>query len=442
MAEVHRLSVVDFVPSAINNIAFHQSFSELGEPLPKSADTDVRFALSRQDGTIELWNATQDFVHEQSIQGGENISVEALVWQNNRLFTAGVHSTITEWDAEHCAPKAQESSYGGPVWALAMNRTTTLLMAGCEDGCVRAFDVSGGNLALAFSFDKQKGRVLSLAWTMKNHLICSGDDQGMIRVWDTKTRRCQHYMTLQDRSAKKKVMVWAIVPVSADVVASADSTGNVQFWNTELGTLMQRVSTHSSAVLTLALEPSSGALYAAGMDAAMVKLNFVQDQSKWVIEASHREHSHDIRALSVSPDGNFLVSGGVDTQLGISRTESFAPLSCSTRKIPSFPQMSPICSSLTSPAGSPLVAYKHGRAIDIWCLMTPGTLVRSTRAPLSLQEDVDVEHGDVDGDGDVDVDENGTDVVRAVQGGQLLLQIQLNSVCNINDIAISSDEAC
>jgi len=50
-------------------------------------------------------------------------------------------------------------SYGGPVWCMAANNAGTLLAIGCEDGCVRLFDLTDGDLLYKRSFEPQKGAV-------------------------------------------------------------------------------------------------------------------------------------------------------------------------------------------------------------------------------------------------------------------------------------------
>jgi hypothetical protein len=55
-------------------------------------------------------------------------------------------------------PKVIADSFGGPVWCLAANRDGDVLAAGCEDGCVRLFDIMDGGLSFMRAFDKQVWR--------------------------------------------------------------------------------------------------------------------------------------------------------------------------------------------------------------------------------------------------------------------------------------------
>lgn len=49
-------------------------------------------------------------------------------------------------------------SNGGAVWCLAVNSNGTRLAAGCEDGCIRLFDISDGQFEYLRKFEQQNGK--------------------------------------------------------------------------------------------------------------------------------------------------------------------------------------------------------------------------------------------------------------------------------------------
>ena len=129
------------------------------------------------------------------------MTVEALVWTaDGRLFSAGQHAVVTEWDLRTLLPRVRLSSacafqptgcsslcrrgghyvcaqaaadsYGGPVWCMAANRASTLLAVGCEDGCVRLFDLAEGGLVYKRSFEPQKGEQ---PWRQPHDGCCGPD---------------------------------------------------------------------------------------------------------------------------------------------------------------------------------------------------------------------------------------------------------------------------
>lgn len=100
-------------------------------------------------------------------------------------------------------------SNGGAIWCMAVNSIGTILAAGCEDGAVRLFDIADGNLEFIRAFEKQKGRVLSIAWTSDNNGIVTGSSHSTITMWDIKTGRAKKRMTV-DRVKKEDTLVWSI----------------------------------------------------------------------------------------------------------------------------------------------------------------------------------------------------------------------------------------
>ena len=133
-----------------------------------------------------------------------------------RLFSAGQHAIVTEWDLAtlqakvrvlppppvlcflaldargsdaasppaaaaavgfHARARAQAhaDSFGGPVWAMACDRAGERLAIGCEDGCVRLYDLSDGGLTYLRSFEPQRGprpRAASSSVCVGRHSPC------------------------------------------------------------------------------------------------------------------------------------------------------------------------------------------------------------------------------------------------------------------------------
>ncbi len=78
--DVHRVRFIEHQPKAIHCLAF-------------SDDTDLpRLAVSRSDSSLEVWASSDglSYYQETWVPGREDSSVEALVWCQGRLFSAGL----------------------------------------------------------------------------------------------------------------------------------------------------------------------------------------------------------------------------------------------------------------------------------------------------------------------------------------------------------------
>lgn len=357
MVLVHRCRFVQYAPQSIHCIAFEKP----------AQPNHVRVAVSRGNADIEIWNVTNDFHLERVIPGGEELSVEALVWVDGRLFSAGIHSQITEWDIDSLQPLTVADSLGGPIWSLAANHAGTFLAAGCEDGCIKIFEIAGGILQYVRSFDKEEGRVLSLDWNLDDSVLVSGGSDSAIRLWSTETGRCKLRILVQDEK-KDATLVWSVRHIDETTIASGDSRGRVQFWNAKYGTLRQTFTQHEADVLSLVVDLKDKSVYASGVDNRVIQLTLANTgrKAEWILAGRCRDHTHDVRALALGPLGE-LVTGGVDCNLIVYSTSNFGALGASHRKIPPFPHRKLIYVA----NAKNLIMYKHPRKLQLWHLGSP-----------------------------------------------------------------------
>ncbi|KAG0035119.1 U3 small nucleolar RNA-associated protein [Podila clonocystis] len=395
--EVHRCRFVDYTPSAINALAFAPS------------TTKPVMACGRANGDIEVWNPKNEWTLEKTIPGGKNTSVEALAWAHQtvltededfwdserekqqaikkliktppRLFSAGLNAVVTEWDLTTLKPKRSVDSHGGAVWCMATNHANTVLAVGCEDGCVRLFDIADGELAFIRSFDKQKTRILSLAWSQDDTIMITGSANSSIYKWNVELGRVQSRMTV-DRVSGEDTLVWAVKFLSNGNIVSGDSLGHVKFWDGETTTMIQSFNSHGADVLCLAAARDGNTVFSSGVDRKCNQYKFVDQPAprkngkngsingktemvtKWVLAGSRRFHSHDVRALALDDTRNVnaLVSGGVDVSMVVCPAADFPDTN--QRRLPHVPQR-PIV-SISKSKRLMLCRQEHG--VKVWRL--------------------------------------------------------------------------
>ena len=317
---VHRLRFVPHDVQAINCLAFAEN---------------GKLALSRADGSLELWNPAENWLQEVTIRSDKNPSIEGLVWYENRLFTAGLSGLIQEWDIYQQQPVAVAESFGIPVWCLTVDHVHGLLAAGCEDGSTKLYSVCDGSLNYDSTLSKQEGRVMSIAWCKLGKYIITGGIDSTIRKFKVKSRSCELRITLDEHQHSKDTVVWDLKYLSDNYIVSALSTGKLQIFDGKLGTLKQSFELSTADILTIAVSVNEKMLFGSGIDQKVFKLEWVASSSQFVVSESVLVHSHDVRALAMSTSGQ-LVSGGVDTQLVLYNQEHFGTKKLAT-VFPPFP---------------------------------------------------------------------------------------------------------
>ncbi|KAG4106303.1 WD40 repeat-like protein [Neocallimastix lanati (nom. inval.)] len=329
--ELHRCRFVNYVPSAINCLAL----------TPNTYKPYTLLACGRENGDIDIWDPKEGWFLKKTIPGGSNQSVETVVWshqnvitedddenlsqkerekllkqqllQEPRLFISGLNGLITEYDIHTLLPKNEVSSNGGPVWCAAVNHKGTVLAVGCEDGCIRLFDIADGNLEYMRSLDRQDGRILSLTWSYDDNSIISGSSVSIIHCLDVKSGQISRRITV-DKIRGEDTLVWALEALN------------------KMGTLIKGYKeVHKADVLCLTSTEDGAYVFSSGVDRKIVRFSTVtntnqkgrKSKEQWVVAGERRYHSHDVRSLIVCEQYNTLLSGGVDTTVVTCELNSF-----------------------------------------------------------------------------------------------------------------------
>ncbi|RUS21509.1 hypothetical protein BC937DRAFT_92478, partial [Endogone sp. FLAS-F59071] len=398
--EVHRCRFVDYQPASINALSY-----------TPPTTTPTLLACGRANGNIEIWSPRSEWNLDKVIPGGANMSVEALVFTHQtiltdeeydteeekatarkrllvappRLFSAGLNAHIMEWNLNTLKAERYVDSHGGAIWCMTSNHTNTVLAVGCEDGCVRLFDIADGELSFIRSFDKQKGRILSIAWSSDDKHIVTGSADSSIRKWDVSRGRTINRMTV-DKRRKEDTLVWAISVLADGTIVSGDSLGHVKFWDGKLGTMLQTFNAHGADVLCLASSRDGRTVFTSGVDRKLNQFRLVETalsfskqemppndspsevmasaRTKWVLSGNRRFHSHDVRALALEENRpiNALVSGGIDMSLVVSPAREFP--NSNQRRLPFLPQK-PLVSISKSKR---LMLCRFTNALKVWRL--------------------------------------------------------------------------
>ncbi|CDH15881.1 probable U3 small nucleolar RNA-associated protein 4 [Zygosaccharomyces bailii ISA1307] len=364
---VHRSRFVNFPSGNITAICFSHK-SNLGRLTP----SDLRLALGRSDGTIEVWNPRNAWFQEVIIRSGRERAIEGLCWSNVageplRLFSIGGSTVVTEWNLATGLPLRNYDCNAGVIWSIAINDAQNKLAVGCDNGTVMIIDISGGPGSLEHDaiLARQEARILSLTWK-QNDFIIGGCSDGKIRIWfakdgDSSKGRLRQTMKV-DKSRKESTLVWSVFFLTGkNQIVSGDSTGSVKFWDFHYATLTQSFKTHEADVLCLTADATSSRLFSAGVDRKIVQ--FTSINSKWANTSNRLFHGNDVRSMCSyqSRGADFLVSGGAEKTLVISSLSSFAD-----GKYKKMPLYIPFTKNILINKAQRLVVMWHQTIVKIW----------------------------------------------------------------------------
>jgi U3 small nucleolar RNA-associated protein 4 len=323
-------------------------------------------AVGKNNGDIEIWNPKGKWVHEFTLYGSRDQSIEGLSWcckdgEAPRLFSIGGTTRLTEWDLSTGKVLTDYDSNSSIIWSLGINADQDKISLGCDDGTLVIVDISGGPGSIEHhSFlQRQDSRILSHCWN-DNHII-GGCADGKLKVWNSDDRRLVATMRV-DKSKNESTLIWSVIYLPGlNQIVSGDSTGCIKFWDFEHFTLSQSFKVHDADVLTLTTDLNNESVYTAGIDRKIFK--FQLHSTKWVNTSNRLFHSNDIRSITSyeSKNLNLLVSGGVEKNLVICGLKSFTDGQYT--KLSIIPQQQHVISS------SGMIVMWQDQTVKIWKLV-------------------------------------------------------------------------
>lgn len=399
--DIHRARFVDYSPHTITAMAFsHKSQADAAAP------ANLRLAVGRSNGDIEVWNPRHGWTHELTLYGARGRSIEGLCWalddQVPRLFSIGGSTVVTEWDMTTQKPAANYDCNAGIIWSIDSSASGKNLAVGCDDGSVVIIDISGGpgSLEHLLVCQRQDLRVLSVCW-YEDELVVGGCADARLRCWATgavgSTGRGRLIGTMRvDKSKTESTLVWSVqvLPESRQIV-SGDSTGSVKFWDLNQHTLIQSFKVHDADVLCVVRDASESKIFSAGVDRKIHQFQLIKPSSstkssKWVHINSRLLHSNDVRTMAVyeARGCNFLLSGGVEKSIVILSVSHFHD--GRYRKL-SVTQQRP---NVTVNEDQKLIVMWQDQTVKVWKVLNEDGTGKTHKlvSKLSLADDENITH--------------------------------------------------
>lgn len=358
----HKVRFIDYTPGNITALAFSHRSSLKNKLTP----SDLRLAIGKSNGNIEIWNPRNNWTQEFLIQGGKDRSIEGLCWCNlpnepMRLFSIGGSTVITEWDLSTGLPLVNYDCNAGVIWSIAINESQDKLAVGCDNGTVVIIDIKGGNGVLEHDtiLTRHESRILSLTWNKDNYII-GGCSDARIRIWNVTPDSMERGKLLNtmkvDKSKVESTLVWSVMYLpTKNQIVSGDSTGSLKIWDFQYATLLQSFKPHDADILCLTTNANNTTIFSGSVDRKIYQFTYNPNSKKWTINANRLLHGNDIRSMTSyqSKGADFLISGGLEKTFVITSLSTFAQ--GTYRKMP-----------LVTPYHKNVIINQEKRLVIVW----------------------------------------------------------------------------
>lgn len=266
---------------------------------------DGRFAVSGgDDKTVRFWDL-QGGNCLQTLKGHiAGVTSVAISTDARIAISGGKDNQVIVWDLQAGNLKQMLSQHRETVWSVALTERGDYAVSGSYDYSMRFWNLKSG---VGTPFGADLCAVRSVAITHDGGTVASSGDDQMVRVWNPQNGECITTIT-SDSS-------WRLpLAISKDgsVLIAGNSGGGITFWNrrTLNNTL---ISGHTADIRAVAITPD-GRWALSGSDDRTVRLWNLRSKKCLAILEGHTQgvtgvaiNSTCTRAVSCSEDGTIRI---------------------------------------------------------------------------------------------------------------------------------------
>lgn len=277
---------------------------------PNTLDWSVKNVVSiGLDSSVYLWNAVSNGVCELMSLPNEADHVSSLSWirDGGSIAVGTSFNQVQIWDVETRKRVRRLKGCKSRILSLSWNRH--LLASGCSDGSVFISDVRVSNHRVS-EMNNHTGEICSLKWCPEGkYLACAGED-AVVSIWE-KALFEKRIHVLSDHSSCVAALCWC--PWQTNLLCTGGYMDRcLMFWNANTGCLLKKIQTKQRTTAALWSKTHRELVSAHECERSVLSLwNYHTSKSVGALYG----HTQQINNISLSPNGEFVVSSSKDESL-------------------------------------------------------------------------------------------------------------------------------
>ncbi|CAN3354959.1 APC/C activator protein Cdh1p [Diutina catenulata] len=258
--------------------------------------------------SVYLWDGATQLV-ERLCNLGKRDKVTSISWigSGSHLAIGTNKGAVEIWDATKI--KCVRTMAGHSLRVSSLSWNEHILSSGSRDRSILNRDVREAN-PFVNKFDCHKQEVCGLKWNVEENKLASGGNDNRLYVWDGLNPVPLH--TFTEHTAAVKAIAWS--PHQRGILASGGGTADktLKTWNTLTGNLVHDVNT-GSQVCNLTWSKNSNELVSTHGYSRNQIIVWKYPSMQQIAQLTG--HTYRVLYLSLSPDGETIVTGAGDETL-------------------------------------------------------------------------------------------------------------------------------
>ena len=248
---------------------------------------------------------------------GHSDEVWAVAWSpdGTRIASGSLDKTVQVWNAVtgHKSLTYQGQSEG--VWTVAWSPDSNhIASGGDDDATVYIFNATSGQTSLIYHSQRDRllgGTVDTVMWSINGNLIASGSSDlngdGDIQIWNAITRQIKYIY--RGHSSGVSTLAWS---PDGKYIASGDENGIVLVWDVTAGDTIYTYNSQSE-VASVAWSPDGKRIVCGLYDSTI----HIWDAFTGKNALIYNGHPEIVLSTAWSPNGKYIASGSGDTTVHI-----------------------------------------------------------------------------------------------------------------------------
>ncbi|MCU0475352.1 MAG: TIR domain-containing protein [Anaerolineae bacterium] len=332
------------------------AFSADGRRLLSGGATDDAAVLRVWD-VVES-SMVRDFVGHLSRPVVQFLPGEALAVSAGAVNRGGAQqaNVLWVWDVMSGRIVQELSGHTGSITALDVSADGRRVVSVSADRTVRVWDIGTGVGQLVGT----TGTALtSVVWLPDDRTVISAGRDGQIRVWDTQDLRLMRSFIVTGQAPP--VIQAIVLGADGQTLYSGGAERRVRVWDVASGQQRRTIEIDDRGIQSLAVD-ALGTRVAVGTTGGRVAIYGTADGA---LVQRLAGHAQNVLSVSFSPDGQTLLSTGVDGTLRVWDLETSFEIRRYTMPDPSFEGIQ--TAVVSTDAQTVLTALRDGR-LRLWRL--------------------------------------------------------------------------